>query len=109
MNLKSLYKKYTNYIVIALLILFCFKSCQLGMNRRSNQYTSNQYEMKIDSLYDSINYLHNELVYWQDSLEDANKEIQYLLDKNKDLRGSNSYLRITTSNLIKNNENLINK
>ena len=100
--MKNLYQKYINWIVILLVVLCSFKTCQSCSRSRQLEYLQSIQIETVESYKDTLN-------IYKDSLKLKQIEVTYLNDKIKSLKGSNAYLRNTNKGLIKVNEKLSNK
>jgi uncharacterized protein YllA (UPF0747 family) len=114
--MKSWYNRYKDYIVIVLIGLCMFKTCQSCSRERYNTYN----ELKYTNIIDSLN---NQLVNTQskaDSLEGDIRmyegEIQMMKDMisqykdaNKMLRDDNIHYRNANKVLVNTNKQIINK
>lgn len=100
--MKNLYQKYINWIVILLVVLCSFKTCQSCSRSRQLEYLQSIQIETTESYKDTLN-------IYKDSLKLKQIEVTYLNDKIKSLKGSNAYLRNTNKGLIKVNEKLSNK
>ena len=100
--MKNLYQKYINWIVILLVVLCSFKTCQSCSRSRQLEYLQSIQIETMESYKDTLN-------IYKDSLKLKQIEVTYLNDKIKSLKGSNAYLRNTNKGLIKVNEKLSNK
>ena len=106
LKLKELYGKYKNWVVVILLVLFLFKSCQNSMNKRELNWKTTQYgyalnesdstlnavvlkyERTIDSMDRVIETLRNELSFEKASAEQLKSANSKLWESNQNLSGS---------------------
>lgn len=109
MKIKELYKKYINWIVIILLVLCSFKTCQSCSRSRQLEYKQSIANETIGYYIDTLSIYKDSLNLYKDSIRIKTIEIYYLNDKIKTLKGSNVYLRNTNKDLIKFNERISNK
>ena len=107
--MKNLYQKYINWIVIILIVLCSFKTCQSCSRSRQLDYIQSNTSETIGYYIDTLNVYKDSLNMYKDSLRVKTIEVYYLNDKIKTLKGSNAYLRNTNKGLIKVNEKLSNK
>lgn len=104
---KDFYKKHVDKIVILLVLLLIMKSCgKSGIERRMD-FTTNRYELSIDSL-NSVIEVRDSII---DSLNNVNslliKDIEHLTQTNKSLSTSNDYYKAANKVLINSNKDLI--
>ena len=109
MNIKELYKKYINWIVIILFCLWGLKSCQSCSRLRQLDYNSTRYENIIDSLNYKIVQLTNLTRSQNDSLSIYKIQLDNLNEKNQMLNDVNKHFQNTNKVLINTNKNLSNK
>ena len=107
--MKNLYQKYINWIVIFLIVLCSFKTCQSCSRSRQLEYIQSTTTENIGYYIDTLTIYKDSLNMYKDSLRVKTIEVYYLNDKIKTLKGSNTYLRNTNKGLIKVNEKLSNK
>ena len=123
MDIKSLYKRYVNWVVIGLSLLFLVKSCQSGSRQRQIEWHKTQYEAKIDSLCGVIDSCQMHIDKQRDSINiykvDLRGEVMYpgiykvevgmMKDNNEVLKGMNRHFQSTNKSLIDTNKKLTNK
>lgn len=99
MTVIEFYKKYINYIVIALIILLMLKGCQNCSNERQLEYKTIQHEQIIDSmqniidersidtkdLCDTIHSLRSENTILKEVIRDIKADKEYYKKQNRDL------------------------
>lgn len=99
MTVTEFYKKYINYIVIALIILLMLKGCQNCSNERQLEFKTIQYEQIIDSmqsiidersidtkdLCDTIHSLRSENTILKEVIKDIKADKEYYKKQNRDL------------------------
>lgn len=107
--MKKLYQKYKDWVVITLVLLFAFKSCQSCSRNRLIKFNEAKYTNQIDSLNDSINNYIFKVQSIEDSLNMYKNMIHILKDNNDILLESNKHYRTTNNILIKTNKEIINK
>lgn len=109
MNLKRLYKKYINYIVVFLLLVVFFKSCQSCTSNRRAEFTNKTYTQQIDSLQNSIFDLEYEIKLLRDSIDNYEYKLNILNIENERLNDLNNHFKTTNKTLINTNIDLLNK
>lgn len=104
---KNFYKKHVDKIVILLVLLLIMKSCGKNGVERRMDFTTNRYELSIDSL-NSVIEVRDSII---DSLTNVNslliKDIEHLTQTNKSLSTSNDYYKVANKVLINSNKDLI--
>lgn len=105
--MKKFYKKYINWIVIILIAMVGFKSCQSCSKSRIIEYNAIKNEECIKKLHDTMYIFSKEI----DSLENIialyKKDVEMLEGNNELLIETNRYYKETNNTLIKNK--IINK
>lgn len=109
MDIKSLYKRYVNWVVIGLSLLFLVKSCQSGSRQRQIEWHKTQYEAKIDSLCGVIDSCQMHIDKQRDSINIYKVEVGMMKDNNEVLKGMNRHFQTTNKSLIDTNKKLTNK
>lgn len=108
--MKELYKKYINWIIVFLICLCCFKSCQSCSRGRSLDYQKYSYEYVIDSLNKDIIHYQDTIKSQQDTIKIYQIQLNIMDENNKMLKESNKYFQNTNRTLINTNKELsINK
>ena len=107
--MKEWYKKYVNYIVIALFILFGFKSCQSCSRQRASEWQATQYEAKIDALDMLLQDSRRNIDALNDSLNMYKFKMGIIEQDNKRLSESNPRIQRNNTTLINTNNQIINK
>lgn len=109
MNLKILYNKYVNWVVVLLLLFSLFKGCQSCNRSNLIEWNNIQYKQHIDSLNNDIyNYkavidsLNDEINICKLELENIKGTNELLLKTNKTQQETNKALINTNKKLIKN-------
>ena len=105
----SFIKKYSQYIILILLVLLFFKNCQSCSKQRQLDYNTYNYELILDSMQ----FLNDQYMLKNKDLRDSiglyKLEIDMLNDKVKILQGSNKHYQQTNRILINTNKELLNK
>lgn len=109
MNIKELYKKYINWVVIILFCLWGLKSCQSCSRQRQLDYNVSKYENVIDSLNYEIDKLYDSVKIQKDSLSIYKIQLDNMNEKNQILNNVNKHFQNTNKVLINTNKNLSNK
>ena len=109
MDIKSLYKRYVNWVVIGLSLLFLVKSCQSSSRQRQIGWYKTQYEAKIDSLCGVIDSCQIHIDKQRDSINIYKVEVGMMRDNNEVLKGMNRHFQTTNKSLIDTNKKLTNK
>lgn len=106
--MKEIYKKYVNWIVAILFILFCGKSCQSCNDKRRSDWNIHNYELIIDSIENDKTTLElnnrelkDSIKFYMFKLEEKNNEIIELKSNMKYIKNINNNLIETTNNLSK--------
>ena len=97
MDIKYIYKKYINWIVILLFTLYSFKTCQSCSRSRQLEYIQSTTTENIGYYIDTLTIYKDSLNMYRDSLRVKTIEVYYLNDKITILKGSNTCLRNTNS------------
>lgn len=102
-KLREWYEKYKNWVVVGLLVLFLFKSCQKSMVKRDLEWKTKQYEVALsetDSTLQAVKLRYNRTI---DSLEQRNvlllNELSYERHSAEQLKDANSKLWDANKNL----------
>lgn len=109
MKLKELYKKYINYIVIFLLLMVFFKSCQSCTSNRRTEFDRQNYVYQLDSLHKCIEGLNYEIKILKDSISNYEYKLNILNNENERLNDLNNHFKMTNKTLINTNNDLLNK
>ena len=109
MSIKTVYKKNVGRIVVIVLILFLFKSCQSCSRKRQLDYVTYQTEQKIDSLTGIIDSCKYVISHQQDSINRYKFEVSVMQDNNDMLKGMNKHFQNANKTLIDTNKKLTNK
>lgn len=108
MTLKEIYTKYTKWIIVILLCLLTFKSCQSCSRNRTMQFNDLQYteyidslntvidslEMRNDSLLDSVNQYKIEVKNLNKLIDRYEKDNNHYKSMNKSLINTNKELSL---------------
>jgi uncharacterized membrane protein YgaE (UPF0421/DUF939 family) len=114
--MKDWYNKYKNYVVIGLLVLLGFKSCQSCSKSRLVEYNEAKYGVLVDSLVNLSNEkdklvdsLKNDIRLYTNELQSLNKIIDQYKEVNQTLKDDNKHYRNTNRVLVNTNNQIINK
>lgn len=109
MDIKSLYKKYSVWILVGLLLFSMFKGCQSCNRNNQLKWQEIQHAAVVDSLNDEISLYKS----WNDSLMHIisiyDVELKNAKNTNELLVSTNKSQMETNKALIKTNRKLINK
>lgn len=101
----NFYKKYINWIVLGLFFVVCIKSCKSCVLETQSEWNTNQYEIKLDSIYNTHNKLYNTLTDSINGLTDSITYYKLLFEKSEMERNrmynDNNYLKKINESLIK--------
>ena len=106
MTLKEIYTKYTKWIVIVLLCLLTFKSCQSCSRNRTMQFNDIQYTEQIDSLNVVIDSLEMRNDLLSDSINHYKLEVKSLNKLIDKYEKDNNHYKSMNKSLINTNKEL---
>ena len=109
MNIKKLYKKYVNWIVIILFCLLCLKDCKSCSMQKSYTHQKQQYEYVIDSLKHINNMKSDTIKSQKDSINIYLFQLGIVSDNNEMLKEVNRHFQDANSVLVNTNRKLSNK
>lgn len=105
--MKEFYKKYVNWIVVILFVLFLGKSCQSCSVSNRLDWDAYNYELMIDSIQDIQDSLRKQLDIKQDSIYYFKIKNERLEAENEQLKSTNIYLKKTNNSLLHTTNNLL--
>lgn len=107
--MKHTYKKYSNWIIVILMSLFLFKSCQSCSRGRLLDYHQRQYVAELTILRDSIDGLYKDIDSLCNIIELRDQNILYLNNSNQQLHNANNHYIKANQALIITNKEILNK
>ena len=114
--MKKFYQKYKDWVVIGLLGLFLFKSCQSCSRSRFIDFNEKKHLAVVDSLCnhinildDSIDDLHSDEQLYIKEIQSLNQLIEQYKTTNRSLMDDNSHYRNANRVLVNTNNQIINK
>lgn len=114
--MRSWYIRYKDYIVVVLIGLCMFKTCQSCSRERYNEYNNLKHNEIVDSLnskliksYSKIDSLEGDIRMYTGEIQILNDMISQYKDANKMLRDDNAHYRNTNKVLVNTNKQIINK
>ena len=107
--LKTIYEKYKNWIVVILIGLFCFKSCQSCSRSRQLEFNNIKHIEIIEKYNDDIDSLNKTIQIINDSLNLYKVTNEILKDNIDMLKFTNKHYQQTNKTLIQTNKEILNK
>lgn len=114
--MKKIYHKYKDWVVIGLLILLGFKSCQSCSRSRTLEFNNIKHNALIDSLKTDIlnitdinDSLSNVINIYMTENHALQNTINIYKEENRNLKDDNRHYRNTNRALVNTNNQIINK
>lgn len=114
--MRSWYIRYKDYVVMVLIGLCFFKSCQSCSRERYNAYNELKYNNIIDSLNNQlintrskVDSLEGDIRMYKGEMQMMSDIISQYKDANKVLRDDNIHYRNTNKVLVNTNKQIVNK
>lgn len=101
-KIKTLYKQYINWVVIVLVLLLGFKSCQSCSRSRQIAYQHQQDMIVTDSVSRDMKHFTRKIDSLEQELKLQNEKNNLLRRENDILKETNSYYKQTNKKLIDN-------